>query len=218
MPSRTVELIITTFTQVLCECCSAITGCVDQASVPNNYSTHLDEIEMKEIQKCRQQSLDQHEFTCRGMNTLTPDVIDIEQLPRFLLLSKDATNPTKSSPDAAGFDLYASEEVKIEPGESRVVLTDVEVCPPKGTFGKIESRSGLAFNHGVTCFCGIIDSDYRGSIKVKVYNDGKEPFNIRKGERFTQLVFYYFNSMSSALVTCLPQTQRGYRGFGSTGM
>lgn len=151
--------------------------------------------------------------------------IDREQKPtlRFAKTIKDAIVPTKGSRDAAGFDLYAmvpDGEVAIKPGETVKISTGIAMELPKGYFGGLFSRSGIATKKGLrpaNCV-GVIDSDYVGSIIVPLHNDSEEEQTVKTGERIAQLIIIPFLDVALAEVDVLGTTERGTGGFGSTGV
>lgn len=109
----------------------------------------------------------------------------------------------------------------LKPGERAIVPTGIAVAIPDGYAGFVQPRSGLAANHGVGIVNspGLIDSHYRGEIKVILVNlDPREPFEIRRGEKICQLVFQKVERADFEEVDKLDTTARGEGGFGSTGM
>jgi dUTP pyrophosphatase len=127
--------------------------------------------------------------------------------------------PTRGSAEAAGWDLYAVEVATIPPHETVLVDTGIIVEIPQGYFGGLYARSGLALRQGLrpaNCV-GIIDSDYRDSIKVAIHNDSNVERVIAIGDRIAQLVVtpYYDDFLEE--VEELTSTDRGQGGFGSTG-
>ncbi len=133
------------------------------------------------------------------------------------LLSKDARIPTRGSAEAAGYDLYASDDVRIQHGSRAVVSTGIALKIPAGHYGKIESRSGLALNNGLIALAGVIDSDYRGEVKVILANISSETITILTGTRVAQIIIVPYVNPDIMLVDSLEVTQRGSGGFGSTG-
>jgi dUTP pyrophosphatase len=121
----------------------------------------------------------------------------------------------------AGADLLAAENATLEPNGGRaLVATGLAVAIPAGYAGFVQPRSGLALRHGVTCLNtpGIIDSGYRGELKVLLVNtDPTEPFEVTRGERIAQLVVQRVEHVQFVEVSELPETERGSGGFGSTG-
>jgi dUTP pyrophosphatase len=133
------------------------------------------------------------------------------------LLSHHARLPTRGSTDAAGYDLYTPEAFDLAPGTSHVVDLLIAVEIPRGWFGKIESRSGYGFVHGVEAFGGVIDSDYRGSVKVRLNHRGEQPLRVEVGSRVAQMVLMPYAAFSIVQVRAMEPTERGEAGFGSTG-
>ena len=134
-------------------------------------------------------------------------------------------DPTYSIPERArdgdaGVDLAASVAVQIAPGERVLVPTGIAVAIPSGFAGFVLPRSGLAINHGVTVINapGLIDSGYRGELKVGLVNHGDTTCAISVGDRIAQLVIMAVVSPEFVEVEELDATLRGSGGFGSTGM
>jgi len=136
-------------------------------------------------------------------------------------LDSDLPLPKPAQQGDAGVDLYASENVTLDPGGGRALVpTGVAVAIPQGYAGFVQPRSGLALRHGVTCLNspGLIDSGYRGELKVVLVNtDPKQAFEVRRGERIAQLVVQKVAVVAFEKVEQLPDSERGQRGFGSTG-
>ena len=128
--------------------------------------------------------------------------------------------PYKATGGAAGYDLVANEAFEIKAGHQVIVPTGTWLEIPYGYEGQIRPRSGLAANKMVTVTNapGTIDSDYRGEIKVILINLNDRPFTIEKGERIAQIVFSPVLSVDFEEVEKLDSTDRGQRGFGSTGV
>lgn len=135
----------------------------------------------------------------------------------YLLYSSEGVLERKTK-GAAGFDLSATETVTIPVGGSAIVPTGMKVAIPQDMFGLITMRSGHGFKQGLICHIGIIDSDFRGEIKVKVFNLGIKAVCIEKGERFAQLTPISSPCITAFNVKELPTTERGDGGYGSTGV
>lgn len=121
----------------------------------------------------------------------------------------------------AGLDLYAAESRTLAPGERALVGTGVAIAIPEGCAGFVQPRSGLAINRGLGLVNspGLIDSHYRGEIKVIAINlDPSEPLEIARGEKIAQLVIQPVVRADVVEVSELDDTQRGEGGFGSTGV
>lgn len=136
-----------------------------------------------------------------------------------VVLGKDAVAPFYATKGAAGFDLSASEDVIIAPKDKAIVGTGLFFEIPEGYELQIRPRSGNAAKYGVTVLNtpGTIDSDYRGEVKVILFNAGKQPFPIKTGDRIAQGVVSRIFQLKFEFVKELSETERGEGGFGSTG-
>lgn len=161
-------------------------------------------------------------------------------------LHKDAILPTRNTSTDAGLDLYALDDVIIPPcmesntnypdgtitlgnGESLTIHrgtlkvgsakigTGIAMQIPDGYVGIVESKSGLGFNHGIEAFNGVIDSGFRGELKVKMKNLTDKPFEFKKGQKIAQLVIYPIVLLEPNEVEDLDDSSRGINGFGSSG-
>lgn len=132
-----------------------------------------------------------------------------------VMLDKGAYVPTRAHRDDAGLDLRSPITVKVERGEAAVIDTGVHMAIPEGYVGMLKSRSGLNVKYGLQNE-GVIDSGYTGSICVKLYNHGKNPIVIEKGDKISQLVILPIITPEIELVDELAKTERGDNGFGST--
>lgn len=124
--------------------------------------------------------------------------------------------PTRAHSSDAGYDLYSTESVTIAPGESYTFDTGVCMEIPWGFAGFIKSKSGLNVRHGLTSE-GVIDSGYNGSIRVKLYNHGTETYHVNRGDKISQIVIIPIYTPKLEVVESLDETERGDKGFGSTG-
>lgn len=125
--------------------------------------------------------------------------------------------PVYGSADAAGADLRAAEEVTLGPGERAAVATGLHVEIPSGHVGLVWPRSGLAVRHGLDTLAGVIDSDYRGEVRVVLVNHGPEPVVLARGDSIAQLLIQRVERVVFRKVDSLDETGRGQGGFGSTG-
>jgi dUTP pyrophosphatase len=135
-------------------------------------------------------------------------------------LRADAVIPARAYQGDAGLDLAACERVALAPGERAVVGTGLAVAIPEGYAGFVQPRSGLADRHGITIVNspGLIDSGYRGELKVILLNtDLVHPFVVEPGMRIAQLVVVEVPGIELEEVDELPGTERGVRGHGSSG-
>jgi len=135
-------------------------------------------------------------------------------------LDDSAQLPVRAHPGDAGLDLHAAEDAVLKPGERASVGTGIAVAIPDGYAGFVVPRSGLAARHGIGVVNapGLIDSGYRGEVRVLLINlDPNEPFEIARGERIAQLVIQHVEDATLLEVDKLPESARGVGGFGSTG-
>lgn len=135
-------------------------------------------------------------------------------------LREDAALPRGAYPGDAGLDLVACERVELGAGERQVVPTGVAVAIPEGYAGLVIPRSGLALEHGISIVNtpGLVDSGYRGELRVIALNTDRErPFVIEKGMRIAQLVVTPTPEVDVVELDQLPETVRGVAGFGSSG-
>lgn len=128
--------------------------------------------------------------------------------------------PQYTTSGAAGADIRSSEDVLLEPGQTKVVKTGLRCAVPEGYEIQVRSRSGLAAKHGVfvTNGIGTIDSDYRGELMVILSNIGRDDLWLNTGERIAQIVVSPAQQAKFELVDELSLTVRGDGGLGSTGV
>ena len=126
------------------------------------------------------------------------------------------TLPKRSSEEAAGLDLYASKDQTIKPGTRALVDTGIQIKLPSGTYGRIAPRSGMSVK-GIDVSAGVIDRDYRGEVKVLLHNHGSTALEVKPGDRIAQLIVERIAMVDIEEVENLDATERGDKGFGSTG-
>ncbi|MCL4289250.1 MAG: dUTP diphosphatase [Thermoleophilia bacterium] len=134
-------------------------------------------------------------------------------------LRPEARLPARAYPGDAGLDLAACERVELGPGERALVPTGIAVAVPEGHAGFVQPRSGLAARDGITIVNspGLIDSGYRGEVKIVLLNTDRErTFVAEPGERIAQLVVLPVPALDLVEVDELPESPRGARGFGSS--
>ena len=139
---------------------------------------------------------------------------------RFARLNEKATLPTRAHEGDAGLDLYACEPAHIGPGERWSVGTGVAVEIPDGHAGLVLPRSGLAREHGIALVNspGLIDSGYRGEIRVLlINNDPADIFRVTPGDRIAQLLIVPVATADPVEAETLAESTRGEGGFGSSG-
>ncbi len=120
----------------------------------------------------------------------------------------------------AGLDLIAAEDVTLKPGDRAAIATGIAVAIPEGYAGFVQPRSGRALNDGlgVANAPGLIDSGYRGEIKVIAINLNQSALiDVHRGEKIAQIVFQRVEAAELQVVEDLPDSERGAGGFGSTG-
>jgi dUTP pyrophosphatase len=125
--------------------------------------------------------------------------------------------PVYSHPGDAGADLRASVDAVIPARGKQLVPTGIRLKLPSGHVGLIWPRSGLAVKHALDCGAGVIDSAYRGEIKVLLFNHSDQDYSIQRGDRVAQLIVQKFEKVDFIPVDSLEETARGGNGFGSTG-
>jgi len=140
-----------------------------------------------------------------------------EPVPLPARVGEAGSLPEYASAGAAGADLRASESALIPPGGRVAVPTALHLQIPPGHVGLVWPRSGLAVRHGIDTLAGVIDSDYRGEVRVVLVNHGAEPFLVAKGDRVAQLLVQPVERAAFLAVPRIDETDRGGSGFGSTG-
>lgn len=133
-----------------------------------------------------------------------------------IVLDEKALMPERAHETDAGLDLKSTVTVLIPKGGSETIDTGVHIALPSGTVGLIKSRSGLNVKYGIQSE-GVIDEGYTGSIRVKLYNHGPQPYMVQRGEKISQLVILPCVKPELEVVGSLTGTERGNGGFGSTG-
>ena len=132
-------------------------------------------------------------------------------------LDAEAYPVDRAHPTDAGLDLRTPFEFTIRPHDSYVIDTGVHVELPTGTFGQLFSKSGLNVKHSIVSLGGTIDEPFRGSIVVKLYNEGDEEYHFRAGDKIVQMVIMPYRNPDIEYVDELSETDRGSQGFGSSG-
>ena len=129
--------------------------------------------------------------------------------------------PKYAHKDDAGCDLYSRIDLVLKPGERALMPTGIQLAVPAGYAGFIQPRSGIAHSNGISIVNspGIIDSSYRGEIKVILINlDKKKAFRLKRGDKLCQLTIQKVEKADFEVVEDLDNTERGEGGFGSTGL
>lgn len=139
------------------------------------------------------------------------------QIP-IKLLTPTATIPAYQTDGAAGFDIASDANLNLPAGEMALISTGLSMAIPDGYYLRISPRSGLAVRCGIDVLAGVVDSDYRGEVKVMLINHGHRDFWIEIGDRIAQGVIMPVARGVFVLGQELPETGRGAGGFGSTGV
>tara|TARA_Y100000034_G_C6902741_1_gene417922 strand:- start:2790 stop:3245 length:456 start_codon:yes stop_codon:yes gene_type:complete len=132
-------------------------------------------------------------------------------------LESQARVPTKAHMTDAGWDLYTVEDKHIPSQSRETIATGMSIEIPDGFVGLIWPRSSLAIKHGIDVFAGVIDSGYRGEIKVCLFNSSNDGVDIVTGDRIAQILFQPAPSFFLKETDALTSTDRGEGGFGSSG-
>ena len=135
-----------------------------------------------------------------------------------VMLDDFSVRPTKAHEEDAGYDLYMPlNQFGICRGHgSMEVDTGVHMVIPRGYFGKVEAKSGLNMKHNLTT-TGVVDAQYTGSIRVKLYNHGDKTIEFKGGDKIAQIVIHKLPEVELVDIDELPDTDRGQNGFGSSG-
>lgn len=135
-------------------------------------------------------------------------------------INEKAKIPFYAHSGDAGLDLFSVEETLIRSMERKLVSTGIKIQLPENTEAQVRPRSGLALKYGITLLNspGTVDEGYRGEIKVLMINLGEKPFLVEKGMKIAQMVVKPVEQVCIEEVDELNDTERGQKGFGSTGM
>ena len=153
---------------------------------------------------------------------------------KYSQLHPDGKEPFRANESDAGYDLFSTEYLTMEPFQRKLVSTGINVEIPQGFYGRIAPRSGLACKKGIDVMAGVIDSGYRGEIKVLLINLNFEGYNlnpnafetmfgsenkieIKPGDRIAQLIIEKCHTVEWKPMKTLEESQRGEGGFGSSG-
>ena len=128
-----------------------------------------------------------------------------------------AKKPMKATEFSAGYDLSGIEDYTLSPGERHLFKTGISMDIPKGLYGRIAPRSGLAYKKGIDVMAGVIDSDYRGEVGVILVNLSDSPVEFKSGDKIAQMIFESYHDLKVEVVDQLGMTVRGAGGFGHTG-
>ena len=137
------------------------------------------------------------------------------------ILDEGLPRPSYAKPGDAGLDLRSTEDIVIEPGQRALIGTGIALAIPQGYAGFVQPRSGLAIKQGMTLVNtpGLIDSGYRGEIRIIALNTDKDrPINIKRGDRIAQIVIQEVPAVELVEVEELSSSERADTGFGSSGL
>ena len=134
-----------------------------------------------------------------------------------ITLDPGAHIPTKAYDNDAGFDLKTRENFTVPAGGSYTTDTGVHIALPDGYCGLLVAKSGLNVKHGITS-TGLLDSGFRGSLKIKLYNYSKYDYQFKAGEKISQIVILPIPAVELEVVAELDDTERSDNGFGSSGV
>ena len=153
---------------------------------------------------------------------------------KYSKLHPHAKEPFRANTSDAGYDLFSTDYITLEPLQRKLISTGISVEIPEGFYGRVAPRSGLACNKGIDVMAGVIDSGYRGEVKVLLINLSFEGYNtklnafeamfgsankieIKPGDRIAQLIIEKCHSVEWKDMETLEESQRGEQGFGSSG-
>jgi dUTP pyrophosphatase len=140
----------------------------------------------------------------------------------FVKTHEDARLPERNNKEPlvgdSGYDVYAVEDTTIPANDTANVAIGLEIgFITPGYWIRVESRSGLFFKHGITSFCGILDNAYRGRLAIALINNTNIDYQVKKGDRISQLVIYKLIEPETCWTENKEETSRGDKGFGSSG-
>lgn len=134
-------------------------------------------------------------------------------------LHPDAKIPNRADKGSAGLDICTVQDVNVPPGDIAIAPTGIAIEINREVYARIAPRSGLAVKNKIHVMAGVVDSSYRGEIKVVLSNLGKEPVTFKKGDRVAQIILEKISMVEPREVDLqeLNESERGVGGFGSTG-
>jgi dUTP pyrophosphatase len=132
-------------------------------------------------------------------------------------LDKELPLPTHAYVGDAAFDLLSREEVMLEPGERKAIATGLTLEIPQGYVGLVWDKSGIAIKQGLKTLGGVVDSGYRGEVLVGIVNLSPVVYTFKKGDKVAQMIIQKTEEVEIVEVDELSDTERGEKGFGSSG-
>jgi dUTP pyrophosphatase len=138
----------------------------------------------------------------------------------YTRISENAQPLYRANPTDAGWDIsYAGTDSAIIPsGTAKWLSTGISVAIPTGWYGRVAPRSGLAYRNSIDVLAGVVDSGYRGEVRVGLQNHGNSDFVVNPGDRIAQLIMTKISTGDALETDTLPEADRGDAGFGSTGV
>lgn len=133
-------------------------------------------------------------------------------------IEEKAKVPYRANESDAGADLFSIENSIINPLERKIISTGISIEIPEGYYGRIAPRSGLAAKNGIDVLAGVVDSSYRGEVKVILFNSDNNPFEVKFGDRIAQLIIEDHFNFEFEVAEDLSESNRGSGGFGSSGI
>ena len=143
-------------------------------------------------------------------------VIDSGTLFKVQLLYKGAKTPVKADSGAAGYDVFSTANCTIKPGTRQLVPLGIKIEISNQFYLRVAPRSGLSVR-GIDIGAGVVDSSYRGEVKVLVINNSNEDFKVESGTKIAQFILERCSNTLIKTEDILSRTERGFGGFGSTG-
>ena len=145
-------------------------------------------------------------------------MLSLENVVINICPTSTGKQPYKAYVDSAGFDLYADETILVLPRNRSLISIGLSMQIPLGYCGKIYSRSGLANEHGIVAFNGIIDPGFSGVVKVLLFNFSDEEYLVQKGTRIAQMIFVKTENVVFKFDILDLKSDRNNKGFGSSGI
>lgn len=145
-------------------------------------------------------------------------MLSLENVVINICPTSTGKQPYKAYVDSAGFDLYANETILVLTRNRSLISIGLSMQIPLGYCGKIYSRSGLANEHGIVAFNGIIDPGFSGVVKVLLFNLSDEEYLVQKGTRIAQMIFVKTENVVFEFDILDLKSDRNNKGFGSSGI
>lgn len=177
-------------------------------------------------QKARLSQLNEGIKMLNKLKRVDSGVDEFNRKVRVKMVHPDAIMPSRSNLSDAGWDLYAAEDAVIKGGSRKVIKTGISMQIPDEWVGLVWPRSGMSIKKGMDVLAGVVDSGYRGEIMVCLYNtnhqlplfvDDEIDVEIKKGDRIAQILFQRVPDVQLIEVDYLTESDRGEKGFGSSG-